>query len=230
MSNQRIEATTAGAARAFRHAVYSIAIVLGPILLIPGTQLNPAVGGIGAGSQNIAANVAADPTLNQVHIAIYVAETFLLPLGILGMAVLALGPSPWLATIGGGLGLLGWLPWSALAAQDDLTFRMSQLGGAPFVELWDRFTTDWAMSTLTLTYVIAHLLAFVILGVALGRARLIPSWAAWALVLTSPLTVIAFPTHQQGLLYVVIGLFLVGSVPAAVAVWQTRGRAPSASG
>ncbi len=87
----------------------------------------------------------------------------------------------------------------------------------------DRFTTGWAMGTLTLVYVIAHLLAFVVLGAALGRARVVPPWAAWALILTSPLTVIAFPTHQQWLLYLVIGLWMAGSVPAALAVWRARG-------
>jgi hypothetical protein len=130
-------------------------MLLAPILLIPGTLFNPAVGGIGAGAKNIVANMAADPTTNQLHIAIYMLETFLLPLGVLGLAGLALRRSPWLATIGGGLGLIGWLPWAALAAQDDLTFRMAQMGGdAQLVDLWNRFTTGWAMSTCTLIYVV----------------------------------------------------------------------------
>jgi hypothetical protein len=198
-------------------------MLLAPLLLVPGTLLNPAVGGIGAGAANIAANAAADPATNQAHIAIYVLETFLLPLGMIGLAGLALPRSPWLATIGGGLGIIGWLPWSALAAQDDLTFRMAQLGGdGQLVELWNRFTTDWAMGALTLVYVLGHLAAFIILAVALGRARLIPGWAAWALALTSPVTIVAFPTHQQGLLYVVAALWFAGSLPAAIAVWRNR--------
>ena len=97
------------------------------------------------------------------------------------------------------------------------------MGGDPqLIELWNRFTTDWVMGTLTLVYVLCHLAAFVILGIALGRTRLIPSWAAWALVSTSPLTVIAFPTHQQALLYVVAALWLAGSIPAALALWRIR--------
>jgi len=62
------------------------------------------------------------------------------------------------------------------------------------------------MGALTVVYVLGHLAAFVVLAVALGRARLIPAWAAWALTLTSPVTVVAFPTHRQGLLYVVAAL------------------------
>jgi hypothetical protein len=208
-------------ARAFRWRVYAVATLLAPVLLVPGALFNPAVGGIGAGAANIAANGTADQFTNQIHIAIYVLETFLLPLGIFGFATLALPRSPWLATIGGGLGLFGWLPWSALAAQDDLTFRMAQLGGTPeFVTLWNRFTTDWAMGTLTLVYVIGHLVAFVVFAIALRRAEAIPSWAAWALALTSPVTVIAFPSHEQRLLYAVAALWTAGALPVARALWN----------
>ena len=213
---------------AFRHAVYAATMLLAPVLLIPGTLFNPAVGGIGAGAANIAANAAADPTTNQLHIAVYVLETFVLPASVVGLAGLALRRSPWLATIGGGLGLIGWLPWSALAAQDDLTFQMAQMGGGPqFVELWNRFTTDRTMGALTLIYVICHLSGYVLLGIALARARIIPPWAAWSLVLTSPITLIAFPTHLHELLYLVIALWFVGSVPAAVAVWRGRLEEPA---
>jgi hypothetical protein len=196
------------------------------VLLIPGTLLNPAVGGIGAGAANIAANAAGNPSTNQLHIAIYVLETFLLPLGILGMAVLAIPRSPWLGTIGGGLGLAGWLPWSALAAQDDLTFRIAQVGGGPeLVDLWNRFTTGWAMASLTLVYVVAHLVAFIVLAVALRRSGAIPAWAAWSLALTSPATIIAFPTHEQRLLYVVAALWIAGGIPVALSLW--RGEEPA---
>ena len=214
---------TAAAPRAVRHAVYAATMLLAPVLLLPGTVLNPAVGGIGAGAANITANAAADPTTNQLHIALYVVETFVLPVSVLGLAGLALPRSPWLATIGAAFGLLGWLPWAALAAQDDLTFQMARMGGGPeFVELWNRFTTDPAMGSLTLIYVVCHLVAYVVLGIALGRAGVIPAWAAWSLALTSPITVLAFPTHVHWLLYVVIGLWLAGSLPAAQAVWRNR--------
>ena len=224
METDRSQQSSTDAARTFRGRAYALSTILAAALLVPGTLLNPAVGGIGAGAANIAANAAADPTSNQLHIAIYVVETFLLPLGILGVAALAIQRSPWLGTIGAGLGLFGWLPWSALAAQDDLTFRIAQMGGCPeLVQLWNRFTTDWAMGVLTLVYVICHLLAFVVLAVALLRAGAIPGWAAWALALTTPVTIVAFPTHEQRLLYLVAALWIVGSVPVAVSLWRIAG-------
>jgi hypothetical protein len=77
------------------------------------------------------------------------------------------------------------------------------------------------MMVFLLVYVIGHLLAYVILPIALYRARVIPAWAAWALALTSPLTVASFATRQHALLYLVLALWIAGSIPAARAAWRT---------
>ena len=206
-----------------RRAGFAAAILLAPIVLVPGTIFNPAIGGIGRGAANLAANAAASPVLNQVHVAAYVLESFLLPISVLGLAGLALRRSPWLATIGGALGLFGWLPFGALAAQDDLTFQMASMGGgSAYVALWDRFTTDATMFGFLLVYIVCHLAAYVVLPIALWRGRLIPGWAAWALALTSPVTVAGFATRQIAAVGLIIcALLLAGSIPAAWAVWRS---------
>jgi hypothetical protein len=164
---------------------------------------------------------------NGIHVAIYVLESFLLPLSVLGLAGLALDRSPLLATIGGDLGLIGWLPWSALAAQDDLTLQMARLGDSgQYVALWNRFTTDQAMLTLTLVYIVCHLVAYVVLPIALVRAHVIPSWAAWSLALTSPLAIGAFASQQHALLLAVCVLWLAGSIPEATVLLRRPGEPP----
>ncbi|MBO0743420.1 MAG: hypothetical protein J2P43_00250 [Candidatus Dormibacteraeota bacterium] len=210
-------------AATFRKAGFAVAIVVAPLVLIPGTIFNPAIGGIGAGAANIAANAAANPLTNEIHVYAYVVLSFLLPISVIGIAGLAMRRSPWLGTIGGALGIVGWLPFGALAAQDDLTFRMAEMGGSSqFVSLWDRFTTDPTMLGFLLVYIVCHLVAYVVLPVALRRARYIPAWAAWALALTSPLTIVGFATRQIALVGVVIcALLLIGSVPTAWAVWRS---------
>ncbi len=115
------------------------------------------------------------------------------------------------------------IPWGPLTAQDDLTLQMAQMGGgADFVSLLDRFTGDATMVAFLAVYIVPHLAAYVILGIALARAHAVPVWAAGALVLTSALTLVAFLTHQQGLLLVVIGLLMAGSVPATLAPLPTQ--------
>ncbi len=207
---------------AFRKAGFAAAILLAPLILIPGTIFNPAIGGIGAGAANVAANAAANPKTNQIHVYAYVVLSFLLPISVIGISGLAIRRSPWLGTIGGALAIIGWLPFAALAAQDDLTFRMAEMsGGTQFVALWDRFTTDPTMFGFLLVYIVCHLAAYVILPIALWRGRYIQAWAAWALALTSPVTIVGFATRQIALIGLVIcGLLLIGSIPTAWAVWR----------
>lgn len=208
---------------ACRRGAFAAAILLAPIVLIPGTIFNPAIGGIGAGAANLAANASANPATNQAHVYAYVLLSFLLPISVIGIAALGIRRSPWLGTIGGALGIVGWLPFGALAAQDDLTFRMAEIDrGSQFVALWDRFTTDPTMLGLLLVYIVSHLVAYVVLPIALRRGRFIPAWAAWSLALTSPITIVGFATRQIALVGLVIcGLLLIGSIPTAWAVWRS---------
>ena len=82
------------------------------------------------------------------------------------------------------------------------------------------------MSTYLIIYIIGHLLSAVLIGIMLGRLRLIPAWAAWALVLTSPLTMLIFPVHglvfKNVLKYLVCALSIIGIFPAAIAMFQNK--------
>ena len=77
-----------------------------------------------------------------------------------------------------------------------------------------------------------HLLCAVLVGIALGRARIIPIWAATALVISSPLLIIGFPIHltfyQAALLFGSLALLFIGSVPAALAMLKRTGEGGSA--
>lgn len=187
---------------------------LAPLTLIVYNVLSPLIRGDGA--QMIAANLAVDATTNQLHLAFGVATGFLLPVGFLGLAALTMKRAPWLATIGGILGLLGWLPWLALIGQEALTYDMAQMGGgAQFAALWDRFNGDPVMTFYLLFYIICHLVSAVLLAIALGRTGVVPVWSAWALGLTTPLTMAAFPLHSIQILYGVFFLFSLGMMPPA---------------
>lgn len=209
-------------------AVLAIGIVGGPLAFVIGGVLAPALHD--TGSSSIAANAAANPTTNAVHLAAFVAASYLLPIGALGLAWLAYRRTPWLATIGGLLAVIGWLPFSALTALDDLTSLMADLpDSGSYAHLLDRFSTDTVMGSYLLVYVIFHLVAYVLLGVALGRGRVIPRWAAWAIVASSPLTIAAFaaPWSPRATGTVAIALLVAGSLPAARAA--LRGREATAS-
>jgi hypothetical protein len=181
----------------------------------------------GNGRQPLLAAAAAGSTGNALHLFGGVAASFFLPLGYLGMSLLGMRRAPWLATLCAALSLVGWIPWAALMGPDALAFDINQLGSTPqLAGLWAQFNGDAVMSTYLLIYIVGHLLSAVLIGVMLGRLRIIPVWAAWAFALTSPLTIIIFPVHilavQDALKYAVCVLLIIGAIPAAVAMLNGR--------
>jgi len=217
----------AAPALALRNVAFAVAILLAPLAFVVGAVLEPAVH-VPSGAENIALNVAANPLANDLHIAGFVLASFLLPLSMIGMARLALSRSPWLATIGGGLGLVGWAPMAALAAQDDLTLQMARLGGGELLgTLWERFNADATMTLFLVTYIVGHLAAYVVLAIALHRAQVIPSWAAWLLALTTPFTLAFIGARNRSPIVALAFLaafavaFIVGSIPVALAALRS---------
>jgi hypothetical protein len=196
--------------------VVAVAIAGGPLAFVVGGVLAPSIHDTGQSS--IAANAAANPIANAAHLAAFVLASYLLPLGAVGLARLAYRRTPWLATIGGLLAVVGWLPFSALTALDDLTSTMARLpGSASYAQLLDRFSTDPVMGAYLLVYVIGHLVAYVLLGVALLRGRVVPRWAAWSIIASSPLTIAAFilPGSPRATGAVALTLLVLGSLPPA---------------
>jgi hypothetical protein len=138
--------------------------------------------------------------------------------------------APWLATIAAALSLIGWIPWSALIGIDDLAYDIAQAGRTPVLAaLWTHFNSDPVMLTYLFIYIVGHLLSAVLIGVMLGRLRLVPAWAAWAFALTSPLTMMYFITHDAAARYVlrdlICALWIAGAIPAALAMLTSKGRA-----
>lgn len=199
-----------------RQVVLAVAIVGGPLSFLVGGVLSPSIHDTGRSS--IAANAAANGITNAVHLAAFFLASFLLPIGAIGLAHLAYPRTPWLATIGGLLAVVGWLPFSALTALDDLTSTMAHLpNSGSYAELWDRFSTDAVMGTYLIVYIVGHLVAYVLLGIALRRGRIIPRWAAWSMIGSSPLTIAAFvlPGSPRATGGVALTLLVLGSLPAA---------------
>ncbi len=169
----------------------------------------------------------AGPTGNTLHFIGAIAASFFLPLGYLGMSLLGMRRAPWLATISAALSLVGWIPWAALMGLDDLAYDIVQTGSTPqLAALWTHFNSDAVMTTFLLIYVIGHLLSAVLIGIMLGRLRLVPAWAAWAFALTSPLTIVIILVHtlvfQDVLKYLICALWIIGAIPAALAMLANK--------
>lgn len=212
--------TSRGYPRLLR-GVGAVAIAGGPICYLVGGLLSPSIHASGADS--VAAYAAADPVANGVHLVAFVLGTYLLPIGAAALAWLAWPGSPRLATVAGLLGVLGWLPFGALTAFDDLINTVAHTdGGSSLGGLVDTFGTDAVMNGYLLVYVLLHLVAYVLFGVALRRVGVLPRWAAWSMIASSPLTIAAFalPFSPRLTGGVAVGLLALGSLPAAVRAWR----------
>lgn len=223
------EQASVSTAFAFQRVSLAACIILAPLSISlylvswEGNQRQPLIDAAIAGS-----------TGNTLHFIGAVAASFFLPLGYLGMSLLGMRRAPWLATISAALSLVGWIPWAALMGLDSLAYDISLVGGTPqFVALWTRFNGDVVMTTFLLIYVIGHLLSAVLISFMLGRLRLVPIWAAWAFALTSPLTIVIFPIHnlvfQNVLKYLICALWIIGAIPAALAMLKNKDLASLAS-
>lgn len=202
------------------------AVVGGPLCYLVGGALSPVAHTTGA--RTIAANATANPVTNTIHLVAFILASYLLPVGAAALAWLAWPRSPRLAAVGGVLGVAGWLPFSALTALDALAAIMAQSPRSTTdPALYDRFAYGAVMNTYLLVYVVGHLLAYVLIGLALRRAGVVPPWASWAIVASSPLLIAAFvlPSDLGGAGTAVavasVVLMIIGSAPAAATLWAS---------
>jgi hypothetical protein len=110
---------------------------------------------------------------------------------------------------------------------DSLAYDIATSGSTPqFALLWTHFNGDTVMTIYLFIYIIGHLLSAVLIGFMLGRLHLIPAWAAWAFALASPLTILLFPVHtivfQDVLKYLICALWIIGAIPAALAMLTNK--------
>jgi hypothetical protein len=220
-SASKPEQVKASTAFTFQRSAFAACIILAPLSIT--LYLLTWAGNQRAPLTPLVTSAMAGPTGNTLHFIGAIAASFFLLLGYLGMSLLGMRRAPWLATIAAALSLVGWIPWAALMGLDSLAYDINQVGLTPqLAALWHSFNGDPVMTTFLLIYVIGHLVSAVLIGFMLGRLRIVPAWAAWAFALTSPLTIAIILVHnlvvQDVLKYVTCALWIIGALPAAVAM------------
>jgi hypothetical protein len=218
--------------------ILALCILLAPLSLAGWFALCPQYGDPACpnGAQPLAIFVAfraANPTLLNLFLFINLIVPYLYPVSIIALGLLAMPRAPWLATLGIVSGWMGSIPWGFIS---DTMFQINtaaRLGqDASYAVLAQAYFSQPGILAVAAGWVLGHLLAYVLLGCALLRARVIPGWAAWSIILSAPLMgPIAYGT-RLGLLQVLgFGLVLIGSLPAAWALLNHTGaaeRAPAA--
>jgi hypothetical protein len=175
----------------------------------------------------VATNAADSDLMDKVHLVTLVIAAYLLPLGFLAMAWLANRQSPWLASIGTLLALVGFLPLALYAGQDSLFYDIARWDSNPqFVDLAQRWNADGIMGFYGVAFGLGTVLGPTSIGIALWRSRAIPVWAAICLILGRlPVFLFLALPYRAAIAVVLVGvaLLFVGSIPPA-RVFLTEGR------
>jgi hypothetical protein len=210
--------------RKLHHAFFAVCIVLAPLTLSLWFTLCPQYGDPACPNMAnylgvLVAYRAANPLLLQVFLFLNLAIPYVYPLSYIGLGLLAMKRSPWLSTIGIACGFVGSIPWGAIADQSFLLNSMAHLGHDTLFATLLTAYFNWELFAMATGWVIGHLFGYVLLGIALARARVIPLWAASIIVAAAPLMgPLAYGTRLGILQVLGYVLVLVGSVPAALAM------------
>jgi MFS family permease len=175
----------------------------------------------------VAAFAGASPVLSQAHLISIIFASYLLFPGLLAMAWLALRRAPWWTTGAVLFLVLGVFPAAIFAGQDALSYDIAQMGSNPILlTLARQFDRDTVMSYFNAVFDSGSILGPTLLGIALWRARALPTWAAFLISISRPLVLLypALPAQWQlGFLVQIPGslLLFLGSIPAARAILAT---------
>jgi hypothetical protein len=160
-----------------------------------------------------------NPHVLQVFLALSVLALYTYPLSYIGLGLLAMKRAPWLASCGIALGLAGSIPWAWIAGgQIGLTDTLAHLAPDPvFVTIEHRLAANPVVLSLATGWVVGHLAGYLLLGIALARAKAIPRWAAWLIAASAVIMgPIAYGTKLGVLQVIGYALVFAGSVPAAI--------------
>lgn len=213
--------------RKVHRAFFALCLLLGPLCVSAWFGLCPEYGNpacpVGT-SGTLAAFRAANPVLLQLFFVVSFIAAYVYPLSYMLLGRLAMQRSPWFATSGIACGFVGSVVWSLFAGESFWLAAATQTDvGAQFLLVGKAYVTNWAVLVMHGGWVLGHLFGYVLVGIALLRARMIPRWAAWLIIL-SPLVMgpIAYGTGL-GLLQVLgYVLIFIGSLPAALVTLKRR--------
>ncbi len=231
LSQQSRQQRTADPAyRKLHRAFFAVCIVLAPLALILWFGLCPTGAGDsacpdqGSSLAVFAAFRTMNPQLMQLFLFLSLILPYLYSLSYVGLGLLAMKRSPWLATLGIVCGFAAGVVWGVIADSMVTLDTMAQISLNPlFVTVEHHYYATWLILTFGAFWVIGHLLGYVLLGAALLRARAIPRWAGWLLIVSAPVMgPIAYGTNL-GLLQI-LGFVLVfaASIPAALVMLKMR--------
>lgn len=168
---------------------------------------------------------AADPTLMTVFLTIGVVIPYVYPLSYIGLGALTMRRSWKLSTLGIIFGWFGSIPWGAIGTAEFIYYDLAHSGNDAFaVTLLNQLYMHWQIFYIVAAgWVVGHQAAYVLLGIAFWRARIIPKWASALMIVSGPLMgPIAYGIGNGWLQVAGYGLVLLTSIPASIVLLRGK--------
>ena len=208
--------------RRLQYFLLACAVILAPLLLAAWFTICPQYGNPGcpSGVGALAAFRAQDPTLTSAFLTVGSVIPYIYPLSYIGLALLAAERSPKLATVGVIFGWLGAIAWGFIAEQMFIGNQLARIGNdALATNLLSGYTSSWQTYLVATGWVLGHQLAYVLLGLALWKARVTPRWTSIMLIVSAPIMgPIAYGAGNGWLQVAGFGLVFIASVPLAIRI------------
>lgn len=206
--------TAAPSYRKLERTLLAICVAFAPAAIFLSFVFDPTNGVPGDTDNIYTAFRTASPLTLQLFLIFNTVATFLFAPSYIGLGLVPMRRAPWLATMGTICGLIGALPWAIFIVPETIASHAQNYSLTMFTTVWDS-GAGWAVTLHQLCWVGGHLLGYLLLGLALLRAKSIPTWAAALLIFSVPLQVIAYPLHAG--IYQILGFIMVfiASLPVA---------------
>lgn len=212
----------------FQRACLAVCIILAPVVLGLGLGLAPG-GGLNLPSNPavlIASYQAVNPLQVQVFLYLNALVSYFFALSFIGLGLVAMRRAPWLATIGMIFGLIGSLPYGMFVGPMSEFATVAHLGyNAAYSALLHDSSARGPIIFLQSSWVIGHLIGYLLTGIALIRSRAIPLWAAILIIVGILFQMAGYGANLPVLQDICFALIFIGSIPAALAMLKPRDEA-----
>jgi hypothetical protein len=179
---------------ALRRWFLAVTVVVTPLAMMAWFGLcpqygNPACPTTATPLDAIVAFRDAPGVLLQLFLDVNLVVPYLFPLGFIGIALVAWRRAPMLTTVGLLFGWVSSIAWGYIADSNFMISRMATGGhDAEFAALYTSYIGDLRLLVgVGGGWVLGHLLAYLLLGIALLRARVVPVWSGLLLVAAVPI-------------------------------------------
>jgi hypothetical protein len=212
---------------------FAIVIVVTPLIIAGWFGLcpqygDPACPGTARPIDFFPAVRAAPPALLQLFLIINLVVPYVYPLSFIGMAMVSWRSSPLATALGLASGWIGSIAWGFIAEELFVwTLMATAHQDAEIAPLLQANAANWHITVVGAGWVIGHLLAYVLLGIAFLRTAALPKSSGILVIAAAPIMgPFAYGFKQSGLQ--ILGYLMVSAacVPAARAL---RARARTAN-